>query len=120
MRTNQNVELTILASGSEVSLACEVSHKLATENTHSKVISVPCHELFDKQLYDYKEKILNETKFKISIEAGTTDCWKKYVGENGLTFGVNNFGKSAPHKKIYEFFNLTCDDIMKMSKKIMK
>ena len=120
MRTNQNVELTILASGSEVSLACEVSHKLATENTHSKVISVPCHELFDEQLYDYKEKILNETKFKISIEAGITDCWKKYVGENGLTFGVNSFGKSAPHKEIYEFFNLTCDYIMKMSKKIIK
>ena len=98
-RTNKEVELTILATGSEVNLACEVSHKLATENTHSKVISVPCQKLFDKQSSDYKTEILNETKFKISIEAATTDYWKKYIGENGLSFGINNFGKSAPYKK---------------------
>ena len=119
LRTNEEVELTILASGSEVNLACEVSHKLAIENTHSKVISVPCHELFDKQSTSYKAKILNETKFKISIEAATTDCWKKYVGENGLSFGIDIFGKSAPYKKIYEHFNLTTNNIAKNAKKMI-
>ena len=119
LRTNEEVELTILASGSEVNLACEVSHKLAIENTHSKVISVPCHELFDKQSTSYKAKILNETKFKISIEAATTDCWKKYVGENGLSFGIDSFGKSAPYKKIYEHFNLTTNNIAKNAKKMI-
>jgi transketolase len=119
LRTNEEVELTILASGSEVNLACEVSHKLAIENTHSKVISVPCHELFDKQSASYKAKIINETKFKISIEAATTDCWKKYVGENGLSFGIDSFGKSAPYKKIYEHFNLTTDNIAKNAKKMI-
>ena len=118
-RTNKEVELTILATGSEVNLACEVSHKLATENTHSKVISVPCQKLFDKQSSDYKTKILNETKFKISIEAATTDYWKKYIGENGLSFGIDNFGKSAPYKKIYEYFNLTSNYIAKKAKKMI-
>jgi len=118
-RTKEKIDLTIMASGSEVSLACEISHKLATENIYSKVISMPCHELFDKQSDGYKAKILSETKFKISIEAGTTDCWKKYVGENGLTFGLDSFGKSAPYKKVYEHFNLTSSYISKLTKKIM-
>ena len=119
-RTNQEVEITIFASGSEVNLALEVSHKLATENIYSKVISVPCQELFEKQLTNYKEKILNETKFKISIEAGSTDCWKKYVGEKGLTFGINDFGKSAPYKEIYKHFGLTSEIIAQKTKEMIK
>ena len=119
LRTNQNIELTILATGSEVSLACEISHKLATENIYTKVISMPCHEIFEQQPNSYKTKILNETKIKISIEAGITECWKKYIGENGLTFGVDDFGKSAPYKKIYEHFNLTSNHIIKLTKNIL-
>ena len=119
LRTNQNIELTILATGSEVSLACEISHKLATENIYTKVISMPCHEIFEQQPNSYKTKILNETKVKISIEAGITECWKKYIGENGLTFGVDDFGKSAPYKKIYEHFNLTSNHIIKLTKNIL-
>ena len=119
LRTNQNIELTILATGSEVSLACEISHKLATENIYTKVISMPCHEIFEQQPNSYKTKILNETKIKISIEAGITECWKKYIGENGLTFGVDNFGKSAPYKKIYEHFNLTSNHIIKLTKNVL-
>ena len=119
-RTNQKIGITIFASGSEVNLALEVSHKLATENIYSKVISVPCQELFEKQLTNYKEKILNETKFKISIEAGSTDCWKKYVGEKGLTFGINDFGKSAPYKEIYKHFGLTSEIIAQKTKEMIK
>ena len=119
-RTNQEIGITIFASGSEVNLALEVSHKLATENIYSKVISVPCQELFEKQLTNYKEKILNETKFKISIEAGSTDCWKKYVGEKGLTFGINDFGKSAPYKEVYKHFGLTSEIIAQKTKEMIK
>jgi transketolase len=118
-RTNQEVELTIFASGSEVNLALEVSHKLATENTYSKVISVPCQELLEKQSTDYKRKILNGTKFKISIEAGSTDCWRKYVGEKGLTFGINDFGKSAPYQDVYKHFGLTSENISKKVKEMI-
>ena len=119
LRTNENVELTIFASGSEVNLAIEVSHKLATENTYSKVISVPCQEIFDKQKENYKSKILDEGEHKISIEAGTTDIWKKYVGKKGISFGLNDFGKSAPYKDIYKHFKLTTDDIVKSTREMI-
>ncbi len=119
LRTNEKIDLTILATGSEVALACKISHKLATENTYSKVISMPCHEIFDDQNKEYKDKILNETSIKVSIEAATKDYWKKYVGENGLTFGINDFGKSAPYKDIYNHFNLTTENILNKIKKII-
>jgi transketolase len=119
LRTNKRIKLTILASGSEVNLAIEASHKLAKDKIYSKVISVPCMELFDKQSKSYKNKIINETKNKISIEAGSSDCWKKYVGENGKNFGIDKFGKSAPFKEIYKYFGLTKENITNKSKKLI-
>tara|TARA_Y100001970_G_C14229291_1_gene857612 strand:- start:981 stop:2936 length:1956 start_codon:yes stop_codon:yes gene_type:complete len=120
LRTNKDVKLTILASGSEVNLALEVSHKLAKEKIYTKVISMPCQELFELQSNLYKQKILNETKMKISIEAASGDCWKKYIGNEGLIFGVNSFGKSAPYKDIYKHFGLTSENIVKKCRKLVK
>jgi len=112
LRTNNKITLTILASGSEVNLAINASHKLAQYKIYSKVISVPSHELFELQSKSYKNKILNESKYKISIEAASTDCWKKFVGENGMCFGIDNFGKSAPYKDVYKYFGLTTERIV--------
>jgi len=119
LRTNRKINLTILASGSEVNLAIEVSHKLAKDKIYSKVVSMPCMELFDLQSRSYKNKILEETKFKISIEAGSIDCWKKYVNKNGFTFGINEFGKSAPYKDIYKYFGLDIKNITNITKKLV-
>ena len=118
-RSKDKVDLTIFASGSEVNLALDVSHKLATENTYSKVISVPCQEIFFKQSKDYKNNILNETNYKISIEAGRSDTWSKFVGENGISFGVENFGKSAPYKEVFKDFKLTVSEIVNKTKNII-
>ena len=112
LRTNNKIKLTILASGSEVNLAINASHKLAKYKIYSKVISVPSHELFELQSKSYKNKILNESNYKISIEAASTDCWKKFVGENGMCFGIDNFGKSAPYKDVYKYFGLTTERIV--------
>ena len=119
LRTNQKIELTILATGSEVNLAIEVSHKLATQNIYSKVISVPSFEMFNLQKEQYKRQIMDETKHKISIEAGVTEPWKKYVGENGICFGVDDFGKSAPGKDVYKSFYLYSDYIVTQIEKIL-
>jgi len=119
LRTNKKINLTILASGSEVNLALEVSHKLAKDKIYSKVISMPCMELFELQSKSYKNKILEETKFKISIEAGSSDCWKKYVGDNGIAFGIDEFGKSAPYKDIYKYFGLEGSNIKNITKKLL-
>ena len=120
LRTNKKINLTIIASGSEVNLAIETSHKLAKDKIYSKVISMPCQEIFDQQSKLYKKKILNEVKSIISIEAGSTDCWKKYIGNNGFAFGIDKFGKSAPFKDIYNHFGLTVKDIVDKSKKLLK
>ena len=120
LRTNKKIKLTILASGSEVNLAIETSHKLAKDKIYSKVISAPCMELFELQSNAYKNKILNETELKISIEAGSKDYWKKYVGDYGMNFGIDEFGKSAPYKDIYKYFGLTASNIANRSKKLLK
>ena len=116
MRTGENIKVILLSSGSETSLACEVSHKLATENIYSKVISMPCQELFDKQDEIYKKEIFSGTELLISIEASETEFWKKYTGSNGMNFGINDFGKSAPYKDIYDHFKLNSTDIIKAIK----
>jgi transketolase len=120
LRTNKKVHLTIIASGSEVNLAIETSHKLAKDKIYSKVISMPCQDLFDVQSKSYKQKIINETKIKISIEAASTDCWKKYIGKDGLSFGIDKFGKSAPYKEIYKHFGLTSTNITNKLKKMVR
>ena len=119
LRTNSKIKLTLLASGSEVNLAIDTSHKLAKYKIYSKVISVPSHELFELQSKSYKNKILNESKYKISIEAASTDCWKKFVGENGICFGIDVFGKSAPYKDIYKYFGLTKENIVNKIKRMI-
>tara|TARA_B100000989_G_scaffold197239_1_gene148996 strand:+ start:3375 stop:5315 length:1941 start_codon:yes stop_codon:yes gene_type:complete len=112
MRTGDNLNLILISSGSELDLACKISHKLATDNIYSKVISMPCNELFDLQKDDYKSKILTKNLLKVSIEASETNYWKKYTGENGLNFGINDFGKSAPYEDIYNHFKLNEQNIV--------
>ena len=119
LRTNNKIKLTIIASGSEVNLAIDASHKLAKNKIYSKVISVPSLELFELQSKSYKNKILNESKYKVSIEAGSTDSWKKFVGDNGICFGIDTFGKSAPYKDVYKYFGLNVESIVKKIQKMI-
>ena len=119
LRTNKKISLTILASGSEVNLAIETSHKLAKDRIYSKVISMPSFNLFDEQSKTYKKKILEESKNIISIEAASTDCWKKYIGTKGMSFGIDTFGKSAPYEDIYNHYGLTAKDITNKYKKLI-
>ena len=112
MRTGSNLNLVLISTGSEIDLACRISHKLATDNIYSKVISMPCHEIFDSQNDNYKSEILTSNLLKVSIEASETSYWKKYTGDDGLNFGVNEFGKSAPYKDIYDHFKLNEENII--------
>jgi transketolase len=107
---NENSNLTIIATGSEVEIALDVQKKLNDQRINSKVISMPCLELFEKQSKEYKEKILGKNSFKVTIEAGITNGWEKYTS-HGISFGINSFGKSAPYKKIYKYFGLTSENI---------
>jgi len=119
MRTGEDINIILISSGSELDLACKISHKLATENIYSKVISMPCHEIFDLQNDNYKSEILTKNVMKVSIEASETGYWKKYTGTNGLNFGIDGFGKSAPYKDIYDHFKLNEENIVKKIKEKM-
>ena len=104
-------KVTLVASGSEVEIALEVHNLLKEQNIESKVVSMPCHELFDKQSDDFKSDILDKDSLIITIEAGNVSSWKKYLGERGMTFGIDRFGESAPYKKVYEHLNLSAEKI---------
>jgi len=119
-KTNLNPDVTLIASGSEVQIAIDAFNKLQNINISSKVISMPCQELFDKQSQEYKEKVIEKNSIKISIEAGNIFGWEKYVGSKGISLGIKSFGKSAPYKKIYEHFNLTSDNVVKLAKKMLE
>ena len=80
---------------------------------------MPCQELFNKQTDDYKEKVIEKNSNKISIEASSIFGWEKYVGQEGMSLGMKTFGKSAPGKTLYQDFNLTSDDVVKIAKKML-
>ena len=116
---NSNSEITLIASGSEVKIAIEAFNKLKDININSKVVSMPCQELFDKQSKEYKEKILKKNSLKISIEASSIFGWEKYVGQNGSSVGMKTFGKSAPIEDLYEHFNITSKNVVELAKKML-
>ena len=118
-KTNSNPEITLIASGSEVEIALEASNKLKEANINSKIVSMPCQELFNKQPKEYREKIIEKNTKKISIEAGSIFGWEKYVDADGVSLGLKSFGKSAPYKSIYENFNLTSDSVVMIAKKML-
>ncbi len=118
-KTNSNPEITLIASGSEVQIAIEALNKLKETNINSKVVSMPCQELFDKQSKEYREKVIEKNSKKISIEASSILGWEKYVGSEGSSLGIKSFGKSAPYKTIYEDFNLTSDSVVVIAKKML-
>ena len=119
LRTRKKINITIVASGSEVNLAIDASHKLAKQKIYSKVISMPCKEIFDNQSNMYKNKILKESKNIFAIEAGSKMSWEKYI-KKGLIFSIEEFGKSAPYLKIYDHFGLTSEKITKKIKFYLK
>ena len=119
-KNNSNPEVTLIASGSEVNIAIEALNKLKDLNINAKVVSMPCQELFNKQSEEYKDKIIEKNSVKISIEASSIFGWEKYIGQNGSSLGMKSFGKSAPIKDLYNHFNLTSDEVVKLAKKILE
>ena len=118
-KNKPNPEVILIASGSEIQIAVEAFNKLQNLNISSKVVSMPCQELFNKQSKEYKEKILEINAVKISIEASSVLGWEKYIGQRGSSVGMKSFGKSAPIKDLYENFKLTSNNIVELAKKML-
>ena len=115
--TSQNHLVNLIASGSDVEIALEAQKKLKEMNIDSKVISMPCQELFDQQSSVFKNEIIDKDIPTITIEASNVCSWEKYSSNN---MGIKTFGESAPYKEIYSYFNLTSSKIVELAKKIIK
>ncbi|MYD08775.1 MAG: transketolase [Chloroflexi bacterium] len=103
-----DIDAIIMASGSEVSIALDAAGLLEEADIRARVVSMPCWELFEAQPYDYKESVLpSEMSARVSVEAGATLGWRRYLGERGIAIGVDRFGASAPYTEIYQEYGLT-------------
>ena len=109
-------KVVLVATGSEVSLAMDVAEKLEAAGQGADVVSMVCTELFDAQDASYQNDILPHDALVVSIEAGTTFGWERYTGRDGLRFGIDSFGASAPISDLFNHFGLTVE---KMTPKIL-
>lgn len=104
-------QVTILATGSEVSLALDAQKLLADKGVAAAVVSMPCWELFDKQSKEYRSKVLGEGCVRVAVEALSTFGWERYVGLDGAVIGMTGFGASAPADKLYAHFGITAQAV---------
>ncbi len=109
----------IIATGSEVALAMAAQKTLADEGVHVRVISMPCTNLFDRQDRAYQETVLPKGVKRVAVEAGVTDCWRKYVGLEGEVVGVDTFGESAPAEVLFKHFGITTENVVSAIKRII-
>jgi len=109
-----NYHATIFATGSEVEIAVDAAKQLANENINLRVISFPSWELFSMQPDSYKQKILGN-KPRFAIEASVINGWEKFIPSQNF-LGMKSFGASGPYKKLYEYFGITTDNLIKMIK----
>ncbi|HVI97961.1 MAG TPA: transketolase [Sphingomonas sp.] len=104
-------QVILIATGSEVEIACGVAERLEAAGIGADVVSMPCTSRFDDQPQAYRDELLPADVLRVSIEAGTTFGWERYTGTAGMRFGIDRFGASAPAPQLYDYFGLTAEKI---------
>lgn len=100
-------QVTLLATGSEVSLALEAKDLLESQGIGTAVVSLPCWELFERQTKEYRSAVLGDGTVRVAVEALGTFGWERWVGDNGAVIGMTGFGASAPADTLYNHFGIT-------------
>ncbi len=118
--TSHESKVTIIASGTEVELALKVQKKLKENNIDTKVVSMPCMELFDKQTENFRNDIIDQDSLVVTLEAGSVISWQKYTKYKGINIGIDKFGESAPFNEVYEHFGLSEDKITNLIQKKLR
>ena len=113
-------DITILATGSEVSLALDGAKMLAEQGINAQVVSMPCWEYFDKQTTAYKQEIIPAGIPTMAVEAGSTLGWAKYTRNHEHVIGLDDFGISGPGGKVYEQLGFTAQAVADLATKILK
>lgn len=110
--------ITLIATGSEVKLALDAQTALLAEGIASRVVSMPCTNVFDRQSADYQTAVIGSAKC-IAIEAAHPDGWRKYVGREGAVIGIDRFGESAPAGQLFEMFGFTVGNVVATAKSLL-
>ena len=114
-----DAQIILIATGSEVDLAVGAQEVLKGEGIHARVVSMPCTHAYDRQDQAYKDSVLTPGVKRVSVEAGVTDFWSKYVGLDGASVGIDTYGESAPGKVVFEHFGFTVDNVVATAKSIL-
>jgi transketolase len=112
-------DVIIIATGSEVGLAMDSQAALKEDGVNARVVSMPCTHAFDRQEKKYQDSVLTPGVKRVSIEAGVTDFWRKYVGLDGASVGINTYGESAPGGDLFKHFGFTVENVIKTVKSII-
>lgn len=110
---NGTPDLILMATGSEVEIIVKAAQQLEEKGVATRVVSMPCIDLFEEQDDSYKETVLPpDVSARISIEASSPYGWHKYTGSNGIVMGIDRFGESAPYEEVYEHLGLTVEKVV--------
>ncbi len=113
-------KVSIFATGSEVEIAMDAQRTLESEGTPTRVVSVPCFELFEEQDQAYRTKVLGDAPVRIGVEAAIRMGWDRFIGSNGAFIGMTGFGASAPDKDLYKYFGITAENVVKAARERVK
>jgi transketolase len=112
-------EIILIATGSEVGLALQAQEKLTADGHKTRVVSMPCTEVFEEQSEEYRESVLPKAvRRRVAIEAATCFGWERYTGLDGAVIGMKTFGMSAPQNKLFEHFGFTVDNVVKTAEEL--
>ncbi len=114
-------QVILIGTGSELSLALEAAVQLEAQGLIAQVVSMPSWELFERQPQSYRDEVLPPAiKARVSIEAGCTQGWERYVGDQGRIIGLDHFGASAPYKILYQQFGITVERVVEEALKAIE
>ena len=120
-KEENHLDAIIIASGSEVNLAMKAKKVLLEKGIDVRVVSMPCQEIFDQQDEQYKEAVLpNAMHKRLSVEMASSFGWHKYVGLDGITMSIDEFGKSAPAQDVIQSYGFTVDGVVENIEKLLK
>lgn len=111
----ESADITLFASGSEVEIAIEASELLKQAGHTTRVVSVPCFELFEAQSAEYKAATIGNSKVKIAVEAAVEMGWRRFIGDDGAFVGMTGFGASGPYKELYAHFGITAEAVAEIA-----
>ncbi len=108
----EDAAVSIFATGSEVMIAMAARDRLEAAGHPTRVVSVPCFELFERQSTDYQDAIIGNASVRIAIEAGVEQGWRRFIGEDGVFVGMTGFGASGPQEALFEHFGITAEAVV--------